>query len=67
MGAEPKTLAPTLNSLGPASCYILHAFEGLTKMDSNNTVQPGIAERWDISDDGITYTFHLRTNALWSD
>ena len=67
MGPEPKTLDPTLNSLGSASCYILHAFEGLTKMDSNNTVQPGIAERWDISDDGLTYTFHLRTNALWSD
>ncbi len=67
MGPEPKTLDPTLNSLNAVSCYILHAFEGLTKMDSNNNVQPGMAIRWDISEDGLVYTFHLRTNALWSD
>lgn len=67
MGAEPKTLDPTLNSLNAVSCYILHAFEGLTKIDSNNNVQEGMAIKWDISDDGLTYTFHLRTNALWSD
>ena len=67
MGGEPKTIDPTLNSLNAASCYIHHAFEGLTKMDSNNNVKPGMAEKWDISDDGLIYTFHLRTNALWSD
>ncbi|WP_157151832.1 peptide ABC transporter substrate-binding protein [Brachyspira sp. SAP_772] len=67
MGPEPKTLDPTLNSLNAVSCYILHAFEGLTKMDANNNVQGGMAEKWDISEDGLVYTFHLRTNALWSD
>ena len=67
MGPEPKTLDPTLNSLNAVSCYILHAFEGLTKMDSNNNVQAGMAEKWEISEDGLIYTFHLRTNALWSD
>ena len=67
LGPEPKTMDPTLNSLNVVSSYILHAFEGLTKIDSNNNVQAGMAESWDISEDGLIYTFHLRTNAKWSD
>ena len=46
LGPEPKTIDPTLNSLNMASCYIHHAFEGLTKIDSNNNVKPGMAESW---------------------
>ena len=67
MGSEPNTIDPTLNSIGIVTTYILHNFEGLTKIDSNNNVQPGIAEKWEISEDGFTYIFHLRTNAKWSD
>lgn len=67
MGSEPVTIDPTLNSIGVVSTYILHAFEGLTKNDQNNEIKPGMAERWDISEDGTTYTFYLRTNAKWSD
>ena len=67
MSAEPKTMDPTLNSLSAVSVYIIHAFEGLTKLDSNNNVRGGMAESWDISEDGLKYTFHLRTNAKWSD
>jgi len=40
-------------------------FEGLVRMHSGQ-VQPGIAEKWEISSDGKTYTFHLR-DAKWSD
>ncbi|WP_020003760.1 peptide ABC transporter substrate-binding protein [Brachyspira innocens] len=67
LGPEPKTIDPTLNSLNMASCYIHHAFEGLTKIDSNNNVKAGMAESWNISDDGLTYTFNIRRNAKWSD
>lgn len=67
MGPEPKTIDPTLNSLNAVSVYIVHAFESLTKLDSNNNVQGGMAESWDISEDGLIYTFHLRTNAKWND
>ena len=67
LGPEPKTIDPTLNSLNIASCYIHHAFEGLTKIDSNNNVRAGMAESWTISDDGLTYTFSIRKNAKWSD
>ena len=67
MGSDPTTIDPTLNDIGVVSTYILHAFEGLTKTDKNNDIIPGIAEKWDVSEDGLTYTFHLRTNAKWSD
>lgn len=67
MGAEPRTIDPTLNSQSAVSTYLFHAFEGLTKKDKNNELKPGMAENWNISDDGLTYTFHLRTNAKWSD
>lgn len=67
MGAEPKTMDPTLNSINVVSVYIIHAFEGLTKLDSNNNVVGAVAEGWFISDDGLKYTFNLRTNAKWSD
>lgn len=67
LGPEPKTMDPTLNSINVVSSYILHAFEGLTKIDSNNNVKAGMAESWNISEDGLTYTFNIRKDAKWSD
>ena len=67
LGGEPRTLDPTLNSLSFGSVYMIHFFEGLTKKDSSDNVVEGMAESWDISADGLKYTFHLRTNAKWSD
>ena len=67
LGGEPRTLDPTLNSLSFGSVYMIHFFEGLTKKDSADNVVAGMAESWDISADGLKYTFHLRTNAKWSD
>ena len=67
MWAEPKTIDPSLNTMKAVDVYIIHAFEGLTKLDSNNNVIGGMAESWDISEDGLKYTFYLRTNAKWSD
>lgn len=40
-------------------------FNGLVQMDDNLKVQPCIAKSWEISDSGMTYTFHLRTDALF--
>ena len=67
LGGEPRTLDPTLNSLSFGSIYMIHFFEGLTKRDSKDNVAAGMAESWDISEDELTYTFHIRTNAKWSD
>lgn len=66
-GPEPKTIDPTLNSSVDGALYITHVFEGLTTRDKDNNIVPGVAESWDISDDYLTYTFHIRSNASWSD
>lgn len=67
LGVEPRTIDPALNNNNSDASYILSAFEGLTKKDKNNNIIPGVAEIWEISEDGLVYTFYLRTNAKWSD
>jgi oligopeptide transport system substrate-binding protein len=42
-------------------------FDGLVVFGAGTQVEPGLAERWEISPDGQTYTFHLRRNARFSD
>ncbi|WP_300367029.1 peptide ABC transporter substrate-binding protein [Brachyspira sp.] len=67
LSVEPKTIDPSLNAQIYGVIYISHVFEGLTVRDKNNDIAPGVAERWEISEDGKTYTFFLRTNSTWSD
>jgi len=67
MGTEPGTLDPTMATGVPAATAIMNCFDGLVRTDpSGNELIPRAAERWDISPDGRTYTFHLR-EAVWSD
>ncbi|MBI3933855.1 MAG: peptide ABC transporter substrate-binding protein [Acidobacteria bacterium] len=68
IGPEPEYLDPALSTgLYDARVSVL-LFEGLTAKDPQTLLpRPGVAERWDISPDGRTYTFHLRADALWSD
>lgn len=67
VGSEPKSIDPAINQAVDGSIYLVHAFEGLTKTDKNNKTVPGVAKSWDISSDKLTYTFHLRKDAKWSD
>jgi len=67
MGGEVSTIDPHLNTASTGSTYIHHAFEGLTRKDKDNNIVGGMAESWDVSDDGMTYTFKIRSNAMWSD
>jgi oligopeptide transport system substrate-binding protein len=65
-GAEPESIDPAVitGQLDGRICYAL--FEGLLHFDRFGKPQPGIAESWDLSSDGKTYTFHLRATARWS-
>lgn len=65
--SEVKSLDWTAVTGLPEHRIIGNIFEGLTRLDAKTLEPlPGAAERWDISDDKKTYTFHLRKNAKWS-
>lgn len=64
--AEPATLDPAKSTAIPESLVELQIFEGLTRLDAKDQPTPGAAEKWDVSSDGLTYTFYLRSNAKWS-
>jgi oligopeptide transport system substrate-binding protein len=67
-GNEPKTLDPQLMTGEPEGRVAEAIFEGLTRLSARTLApEPGVAEAWEISADGKTYTFHLRSNARWSD
>lgn len=65
-GAEPETLDIHKSSGVTEANIQRDMFEGLVVEDAFGKLQPGMAEKWEISSDGKTYTFHLR-DALWSD
>ena len=66
-GTEPETLDPAIMTGFSEMRIAQGLFEGLTRTDPRTAAPvPGLAERWDISPDGRVYTFHLRSNALWS-
>jgi oligopeptide transport system substrate-binding protein len=66
-GAEPESLDPAIITGQPDSRVVLGLFEGLLRLDPKTARPiPGLAERWEISPDGLIYTFHLRTNLVWS-
>jgi oligopeptide transport system substrate-binding protein len=67
LGAQPKTIDPGLNNSVEGGIVDVNAFEGLENVDANNKVTPGVAEKYDVSSDGLKYTFHLRKDAKWSD
>lgn len=66
-GAEPASLDPHLLNALTDMRVAMALFEGLTVLDEK-TAQPlpGAATRWDVSADGLTYTFHLRPDGKWS-
>ncbi|MCS7337561.1 MAG: peptide ABC transporter substrate-binding protein [Verrucomicrobiae bacterium] len=66
-GTEPETLDPAIMT-GFAEMRIAQGlFEGLTRPDpQTGQPVPGLAESWETSPDGCTYTFRIRTNAVWS-
>lgn len=64
---EPSSLDPAMTYGLSESDVELAIFEGLTRADEKGVAQPALAEKWDVSADGLTYTFHLRKDLKWSD
>ena len=67
VGPNPETLDPALNSAVDGANTILHLYEGLLIVDQEGQLAPGQAETWETSEDGLTWTFHLRDGLKWSD
>ena len=65
--ADPPTLDPHLTSDTTSAALVVEIFSGLVSFNPDLELVPDIASRWDISDDGLTYTFHLRHEAKFHD
>lgn len=66
IGSEPPTIDPALGTDTTSGAVIDNVFEGLTTVTADGEIVPGAAESWEVSEDGLTYTFHLREGAKWS-
>lgn len=65
-GAEPEVLDPRKAIGMPEFIVLRQLFEGLATQDAKGNPIPGTAEKWDVSPDGLTFTFHIRSTAKWS-
>jgi oligopeptide transport system substrate-binding protein len=65
--AEPDTLDPHKMKLLAELVVLRDLFDGLTKSNAQGEIVGGAAKSWDVSEDGKTYTFHLRSDLKWSD
>jgi oligopeptide transport system substrate-binding protein len=67
-GTEPQDLDPQIVTGVPEHKILMALFEGLvTENPKDLSPEPGVAEKWELSPDGLVYTFHLRAGAQWSD
>ena len=67
LGGDPTSLNPDAVTDDNLSNVASSLFSGLLTLNSNEEVIPDLAESWDISEDGLTYTFHLREGITWHD
>jgi ABC-type oligopeptide transport system substrate-binding subunit len=65
-GAEPPSLDPGLATDTTSSNIILNIMDPLVRLDNDNNPVPSLAESWDVSEDGKTVTFHLRSDGKWT-
>jgi peptide/nickel transport system substrate-binding protein/oligopeptide transport system substrate-binding protein len=67
LASEPAKLDPALNSSVDGACLAANSFAGLYTYDADGQPAPNLATGYDVSEDGLTYTFHLRDGLKWSD
>lgn len=66
-GSGPQTWDVLVTSKQADSRYIAPTYSPLIRYDGKDTQQPALAESWEVSDDGLTYTFHIREGLQWVD
>jgi peptide/nickel transport system substrate-binding protein len=68
MQLEPPNLDPTAGAAGAIDEVVYaNLFEGLTRFREDGSIAPGLAESWEVSEDGRSYTFHLRDGVRFHD
>lgn len=67
LGYELQSIDPAINDETYGFIYINHDFEGLLTKDINGKIVGGSSDKWEISEDKLKYTFHIREDAKWSD
>ena len=63
--ADPVSFDPQIASDNASKIVVFNCFEGLVRNDENGKIIPGVAKSWEISPDGLVYTFYLRENSEW--
>jgi oligopeptide transport system substrate-binding protein len=64
---DPRSLDPALSTDVPTGRAVGYVFDGLVRFTPDAQVVPGLARSWNVSTDGLTYTFHLRTGVKFHD
>jgi oligopeptide transport system substrate-binding protein len=66
VGGDLDTIDPSLNETADGNQIIEQLFVGLTAQDeADGALVPSMADSWEVSEDGLTYTFHLRSDVSW--
>lgn len=65
--SDPQTWDVLATSMAEDSEAIVNTYDGLVEYDSENVLKGALAESWEESDDGLTWTFHLRQGVKWVD
>lgn len=65
--SDPVTWDALNTSLAADSEAIINTYDGLMEYDNEGELQPALAESYEVSDDGLTYTFHIRKGVSWVD
>lgn len=67
IASEPNKLDPALNSSVDGACLAILSFAGLYSYDAEGQLVPDLAENYEVSEDGLTYTFTMKDGLKWSD
>ena len=65
--ADPESWDVLATSNAADSEILVNTYDGLVEYDMENQLQPALAESWEVSPDGLTYTFKIREGQVWVD